>query len=659
MLLALSLALAADWRDAMATGDCNTVIATLIAPEAPVEALALARCLDERGDDGRAIEVASGISDKSLLPYAKFVRARALLDRERAEEAVTTLDGVAIPGSDDELLRGRALVLAGRSLDARDGLRALLEVQSVAPEARFWLAVGAEDRGERDAALSAYRAAWTKHPMSPWAERAAAQLAKLGAPVPDYGSAEGRALALERAKALIAQKQAPEAIPLLDGIAAKDPFDSEDERVFLADAFFDGKAYARSRDLYADLPSTRSSPRHYFQYALATARAGDYDAAEKLYQSLVAAHPSSTQADEASFKPGYMKHDAGELEGAIDGFRAYLSKYPSGKFASDARWFMAWDLHRLGKEVEAINEMEKLTGAYPQVDIAVAARYWRARLKGDKAGLEQVVTLYPETGYAWFAAQRLGKAYPKVDIGEAPRLSSSWIGSRAGLSTAIALVDAGMADWGRPLLATHKEAAAANVATAVPFAALLVRAEDYAGAKALACPHKGSPGAMVGCLPRPHLGTVDQIARQHGLDPLLPYAIMNAESGLDPRVTSPAGAMGLMQLMPRLAEDLARDQIPGFYPEQLYRAGVNARLGTTELSLLHSSFSRAAVQPSLPLVIAGYNGGKQAVERWLGTYTTPPEADEFAENISFTETRRYVRRVLGYLQQYRRAYGDS
>jgi soluble lytic murein transglycosylase len=113
-----------------------------------------------------------------------------------------------------------------------------------------------------------------------------------------------------------------------------------------------------------------------------------------------------------------------------------------------------------------------------------------------------------------------------------------------------------------------------------------------------------------------------------------------------------------MQLMPALAVDLAKDALPGFAPDDLYRAGVNARLGTLELTLLHTRFGTGITQPSLPLVIAGYNGGSDAVARWMGTYTTAPEADRFAEDISFTETRRYVRRVLGYLMAYRRAYGD-
>ena len=63
----------------------------------------------------------------------------------------------------------------------------------------------------------------------------------------------------------------------------------------------------------------------------------------------------------------------------------------------------------------------------------------------------------------------------------------------------------------------------------------------------------------------------------------------------------------------------------------------------------------------LPMVIAAYNGGQDAVDRWLdeaGAET--PEAldlDAWAEDIPYGETRRYVRRVLGYLMAYHRMYG--
>ncbi len=662
MLLALpfllATALAAGWKEAMATGDCRGVIEALPAPERDVERLAAARCLTVLGENGRASEVAAGVTDRSLRPYAQLLRATALLGLDNPADAVTALVGVDVPGAEDDLLRGRALVEAGRSLDAREGLRALLGAPGVEAEARYWLARGAADRGDREAALEAYRAVWSRSPRAPFASRAAVQLAALGAPVPDVSTAEGRALMLERAKRLLAEREAVGAIPLLDAIATSEPFDTPAKQLFLADALFEAKLYARSRDAYASASDTRENAVAFFQYALATARAGDYRAAAALYDELILAHPDTAQADEASFKTGYMAHDAGQLDDAIRLLGGYLHSRPTGKFASEARWFRAWDLHRLGKDVEAANEMEKLLGAWPQIDLAVAARYWRARFHDDRSGYEQVLSLYPDSGYAWFAAWRLNKRYDAPPPATRPVLPAAYAAAHPQLAVAQALIEAGMPDWARSRLNGNVETPS-DRATAIALAWLLVDAEDYAGARKLACPHKADRAALEACVVRPHAGAVTSIAQQYGLNPLLPYAIMSAESNFNPSVTSPAGARGLMQLMPELASRLAADRIPAFQPSELYRAGVNARLGTTELGLLSRRWERSGLQPNLPLVIAGYNGGGEAVDRWVGEYRTPPEIDEFAENISFTETRRYVRRVLGFLQTYRRTYGDS
>jgi len=115
-----------------------------------------------------------------------------------------------------------------------------------------------------------------------------------------------------------------------------------------------------------------------------------------------------------------------------------------------------------------------------------------------------------------------------------------------------------------------------------------------------------------------------------------------------------------MQLMPELAAELHPQVWPGrpYSEDDLYQPAYNATLGTTELAQLQQTFGTAGVQPSLPLVIAGYNGGSDAVTRWLAAWPEPPEADLFAENISYTETRKYVQRVLGFLQTYRYVYGE-
>ncbi|MFZ5477468.1 MAG: transglycosylase SLT domain-containing protein [Myxococcota bacterium] len=652
----LAVALAADWRAAMGVGDCATVVRALEAPADDLERLALARCHVRMGEPGRALEVL-GEPKGGLEPYAALVRARALLGRDRPEEAVAALQGVALPGHEDELVRGRALVEANRSLEARDGLRALLET-SVGDEARWWLARGAEMRGDTEGALAAYRAIWTKTPTSPWSARAAERLGAMGAAVPDYGTADGRALAMERAKTLLKIKQAGEAVKLLDGVHAKAPFDSSSQQLYMAEALFDAKLYARAVEWYARCGADAVGAATAFSYALATARAGDYPAAAERYRALVTRWPDTSQADEAHWKQPYMDYDAGRLDDAVAGFGDYLAARPSGKFATDARWFRAWSRWRKGDVAGAVAGFDEVVAKHPQSELAVAARYWKARAKDDAVALREVMRAYPNSGYAWFAAQRLGVTFPVVADATPPELPAGFGGDRARLG--VRLARAGMADWARPLLAEQVAAAkSAGKDAAIALAWALAAAEDYKGARALAAPYCGAgPVAAQVCTPRPHAAAVTAVAAEYGLNPLLPYAIMNAESGLDPSVTSPAGARGLMQLMPALASELAEGVVPGFTPDDLYLAGVNARLGTLELSLLHRRFVNGNVQPHLPLVIAGYNGGGDPVERWLAGYRTAPEADRFAEDISFTETRRYVRRVLGFLMEYRRVYGD-
>jgi soluble lytic murein transglycosylase len=126
---------------------------------------------------------------------------------------------------------------------------------------------------------------------------------------------------------------------------------------------------------------------------------------------------------------------------------------------------------------------------------------------------------------------------------------------------------------------------------------------------------------------------------------------------MDPSVTSAAGARGLMQIMPAEGERLhAAAGLPGaFDADLLYVASYNAALGTTELGLKRRSLDGALQPDALPAVIASYNAGEEAVRRWL----VPGHAsDDFAEDIPYTETRRYVRTVLGYLMAWRQVYGD-
>jgi soluble lytic murein transglycosylase-like protein len=104
------------------------------------------------------------------------------------------------------------------------------------------------------------------------------------------------------------------------------------------------------------------------------------------------------------------------------------------------------------------------------------------------------------------------------------------------------------------------------------------------------------------------------------IDPDLLSAVIASESGFDPNATSPAGARGLMQLMPQTAASLG--VADAYDPVQ------NVRGGSEYLRSLLDRFG------SVELAVAAYNAGPAAVERYGGI---PP----------FAETQNYVRAVLG------------
>jgi soluble lytic murein transglycosylase len=131
----------------------------------------------------------------------------------------------------------------------------------------------------------------------------------------------------------------------------------------------------------------------------------------------------------------------------------------------------------------------------------------------------------------------------------------------------------------------------------------------------------------------------------------LTLAIARRESEFDPGVVSPAGAIGLMQVMPGTGRDTA--QAIGLpYSESRLRddPGYNALLGATYLAGLIDQFDG-----NLVLVAAGYNAGPRRALDWIERFGDPRQAEDITywiEAIPFTETRNYIMRVTESLAIY-------
>lgn len=130
-------------------------------------------------------------------------------------------------------------------------------------------------------------------------------------------------------------------------------------------------------------------------------------------------------------------------------------------------------------------------------------------------------------------------------------------------------------------------------------------------------------------------------------------AVIRQESEFDPSALSPAGAKGLMQLMPSTAKlTAAKRHIPYRRIGELLNAETNVRIGRAHVSDLLDKFAGSYV-----LSIAAYNAGAARVESWVSRYGDPRHSAvdtvDWIERIPFGETRNYVQRVVENMQVYR------
>jgi len=147
--------------------------------------------------------------------------------------------------------------------------------------------------------------------------------------------------------------------------------------------------------------------------------------------------------------------------------------------------------------------------------------------------------------------------------------------------------------------------------------------------------------------PLDYASDIKHVAHNKQLDPAHVYAVIRQESAFNKDARSPAGAMGLMQLMPKTGLATARKyNIPLGSTRLLYQPDKNITIGSAYLQQVMNQYDNNIV-----LASAAYNAGPHRVDRWL------PEEDEQAADswialIPYRETRTYVQRILAYIAIY-------
>lgn len=145
---------------------------------------------------------------------------------------------------------------------------------------------------------------------------------------------------------------------------------------------------------------------------------------------------------------------------------------------------------------------------------------------------------------------------------------------------------------------------------------------------------------------------VKKYSKEYNVDEYLIYAIIKAESNFNQEAVSHREAKGLMQLMYSTAEDIAKRVDIEINEENILEPDININLGTKYISMLIQKYD------NVNLALAAYNAGSGNVDGWIEKGTLKADGSDI-ENVPFTETNNYVRKILRDYKIYKQIYEDE
>lgn len=152
--------------------------------------------------------------------------------------------------------------------------------------------------------------------------------------------------------------------------------------------------------------------------------------------------------------------------------------------------------------------------------------------------------------------------------------------------------------------------------------------------------------------PAPYRAALQENLHKHGLEEAWVYGLMRQESRFVTKVSSDAGAAGLMQIMPATAKWVARQiGMKGYRKGLIHQLDVNIKLGTYYMKTVSHQFDDNPV-----LASAAYNAGPTKAQQWRGKESL--EGAIYVESIPYDETRDYVKKVMSNTYYYSMLFGQ-
>jgi soluble lytic murein transglycosylase len=334
---------------------------------------------------------------------------------------------------------------------------------------------------------------------------------------------------------------------------------------------------------------------------------------------------------------------------------------PSNSYYRSEYHFMAgWiALRFLNDPVRAFTHFAHVDEGSSDPIVLARAAYWRGRAaevtnQSDEMRAQyHAAAAYPTAYYGQLARARLGLS--QIAVRSPPPLVD---GARSDLVHAVDILYA-IREFDLVLSFVSDFAeSSTDIATLTALGELTARHHDAQAMLAL------GKTALARGLPTeryafPEIGVPSYKPIASPIDHCLVYSIVRIESAFNQADTSPAKAVGLMQVTPEAGKDTAKRFGVSYDWKRLVSDPVyNTQMGAAEISALFKEYRGSYV-----MTFAGYNAGRGRVRQWVAQHGDPHDSKvdevDWVERIPISETRNYVQRVMESLQVYGGHFGAS
>ena len=388
--------------------------------------------------------------------------------------------------------------------------------------------------------------------------------------------------------------------------------------------------------LAAEHPGHSLADDALWQAAKAAERGSDFMRARGLFSRLANRYPDSPKRDEARWSAAFMLYCAERYRESLHSFKAAGAKASEPHIIDQSFFWAGKSAENLGLKREAGSMFKRAASNFPRS--YYSSRAVSMGYEGDK---KKQLPKRPErdrrSALNAVAAKAVEEEYG-VAVEELETLQRAHLLDRIGL---VALAELELSEAERENL---------NDTEALKLIrdcfedlgsldrALLVSTKIFAGSGEKEIPY---------LYPSYYWDQVKTAAEEAGLDPFLVLAVIRQESYFDEDAVSRAGAVGLMQIMPKTGRTLARSTGVGrFEKRMLFDPAVSIRMGSQYLGEQIRTFASGRTREvGFELGLAAYNAGPSAAHKWVRRFPLD-DPDAFVERIPYKETRMYVKKVL-------------